>query len=51
MTTITFEEDIKLKQKKFKNIEEFMSKIAYEEQLEDKIQITKNSPKSDFINI
>ncbi len=51
MTTITFEEDIKIEQKKFKNIQDFMLQIAYEEQLEEKLQLAKNSKDSDFINI
>lgn len=51
MTTITFEEDIKLKQNKFKNIQDFMEQFIYEENLEEKMQISKNTSKSDFINI
>ncbi len=51
MTTITFEEDLVLDQTNFKNIQDFMEKIAYEEQLEEKIIASKKSPSSDFINI
>ncbi|MCP4522978.1 MAG: hypothetical protein GY828_02035 [Candidatus Gracilibacteria bacterium] len=51
MTTITFKEDIQLEKTVFQNLEEFMSQIAYEEQLEEKLVISKASQESDFVNI
>lgn len=57
MTTITFESDIDIKKKNFRDVQDFFETLSqnydfsYEEHLEQKMQQVKNAPRTEFMNI